>query len=796
MKKIIVLILISLSVVHASEISRCDVLAADPADKSKPPSVEGILFYKIDTEKALEACIKAVKDFPNEPRYGYQLGRAYEQSGNNKKAFEIYLETAKKGNIKAENKVGYWYFWGKGVTKNREKAFEWYMKAAKQGEVNSIERIGTSYYYGNGVTKDHIKAFEWYLKAAKKGDAGSQNSIGNMYLQGIGIGQDIDKAIEWYGKATEKISDYNSFRRKIGDMYYLGELVEVDYTKAIKWYIEYLNTNSPSIYHDDIMLHLKIAFMHYSGQGVEQNYKKAFDWIVKGAEIDGDSMLKYYSGRGNSYFKGKSSGYYSAKKDYKKAFEYYMKASGHGYRVDDFNWYMKSAKQGQDEAQRIVGDMYYRGKGVKEDLNKAFEWYMKSARQGNSFAQASVAEMYYDGEGVKKDYKQAIDWYILTAKKRSDYADIGLTRIQTILGDMYYLGEGVKRNYKKAFEWYTKANNTTIALEGKGSSVLQTAIGRMYYYGEGVRKSYRVAFEWYVKAAKQEYAKAQAFVGLAYLDGKGVKKNYIKAYAWLNTSQSGYSVADDEKLRRFVSRSISNLETKMSAQQIAIAQNYDPLKEHIDPKQANKSIKPSSSYVGTGFFINPRNLLTNNHVVEKCKKIELVDKEYKSEATVFALDPKNDLAILKTEKPNNTSLLFRAGKGIRIGHEVIVLGYPLGELLGSGIKLTTGDVSSMTGVLNDVTSMQITAPVQPGNSGGPLLDKSGNVVGVIYSRVEKSLSGRSVQNVNLAIKSNVAQMFLDTNSVDYDVAMSKSKKNVADIVDDVKGSIVQVVCYQ
>ena len=124
------------------------------------------------------------------------------------------------------------------------------------------------------------------------------------------------------------------------------------------------------------------------------------------------------------------------------------------------------------------------------------------------------------------------------------------------------------------------------------------------------------------------------------------------------------------------------------------------------------------------------------------------------------------------------------------------MGYPFGKLLGTGVKLTTGNVSSLTGLVDDVTNMQITAPVQPGNSGGPLLDSSGNIVGVIVARLEKDLSGNTAQNVNIAIKSNVLQMLLDTKNIDYDVSMSKNKKEAADIADDTKEGIVKVICYE
>lgn len=212
--------------------------------------------------------------------------------------------------------------------------------------------------------------------------------------------------------------------------------------------------------------------------------------------------------------------------------------------------------------------------------------------------------------------------------------------------------------------------------------------------------------------------------------------------------------------------------------------------ERKEKKQIQRDI------TGTGFFINEYNLLTNSHVVKSCKSIDLIRSGYRSTATIVDQDVVNDLAILKANNKNTNALKLRSGKGIRIGDEIIVIGYPLGYLLGSSIKLTTGNVSALTGLINDTTNLQLTAPVQPGNSGGPLLDQSGNVVGVVVARLDKDLSGRKAQNVNLAIKSYLAQMFLDTNSIEYQVSESLIKKEVADIADEAKNSIVQVVCHQ
>lgn len=124
------------------------------------------------------------------------------------------------------------------------------------------------------------------------------------------------------------------------------------------------------------------------------------------------------------------------------------------------------------------------------------------------------------------------------------------------------------------------------------------------------------------------------------------------------------------------------------------------------------------------------------------------------------------------------------------------MGYPLGNLLGNNIKLTIGNISSLTGLMNDSTKLQLTAPVQHGNSGGPLLDKNGKLLGVIYGGLNNDVA----QNVNLAIKANIVKIFLDTNEIRYydsdNLKSSKKEKDVSDIADDVKQDIVQVICEE
>src|SRR4029077_18418126 len=115
------------------------------------------------------------------------------------------------------------------------------------------------------------------------------------------------------------------------------------------------------------------------------------------------------------------------------------------------------------------------------------------------------------------------------------------------------------------------------------------------------------------------------------------------------------------------------------------------------------------------------------------------------------------------------------------GEEIIVIGFPLKGLLSSAPTITTGIVSSLAGLRDDRTRFQISAPVQPGNSGGPVLDKSGNVVGMVVSKLNvlriARMTGDIPQNVNFAIPVSILTSVLDANSVKYQVGAPDGGKS-------------------
>ena len=176
------------------------------------------------------------------------------------------------------------------------------------------------------------------------------------------------------------------------------------------------------------------------------------------------------------------------------------------------------------------------------------------------------------------------------------------------------------------------------------------------------------------------------------------------------------------------------------------------------PKDYAKQL-PDSRHLqgsGTGFFITEDGyLITNNHVVRNAKRVRVKQKNSVYDAEVVKTDAKSDLALVKVQGTFPCLHLAKA-TAAALGEPVFTIGFPNVLLQGLEPKYTDGKISSLAGMQDDPTQYQISVPVQPGNSGGPLVDTSGNVVGVIVARLNDlsmlHSSGALPQNVNYAIK--------------------------------------------
>jgi hypothetical protein len=189
---------------------------------------------------------------------------------------------------------------------------------------------------------------------------------------------------------------------------------------------------------------------------------------------------------------------------------------------------------------------------------------------------------------------------------------------------------------------------------------------------------------------------------------------------------------------------------------------YDWLNKYND-----NDIIPAGS--GTGFFINREGtLLTNYHVIQGCTSVALYHTGVKYSSNILASDRTNDIAILNSSKKSNQ--YFKVNKdGPELLEEIFVAGYPLGLKVSNALKVSGGRVSSLAGYGDNYSNFQIDAAMNPGNSGGPIINKKGNVVGIAVAQLT------DVQGFNFGIKSSTVNSVVNSNKIYF------SSSNMADM---------------
>ena len=170
---------------------------------------------------------------------------------------------------------------------------------------------------------------------------------------------------------------------------------------------------------------------------------------------------------------------------------------------------------------------------------------------------------------------------------------------------------------------------------------------------------------------------------------------------------------------------------------------------------------------GSGFYVsNDGYIVTNYHVIENAYEVWVKCKQdgiyQKFKAEIIQKDFVNDLALIKITdtafKPLKEIPYSIHSGTVPLGSEIFSLGYPLADVIGENVKFTSGNISSLSGLYNDVTNFQMTVPVQNGNSGGPVFDKNGNIIGVVVAKLNEEYEG---ENVNYAIKSSIVKNIID-----------------------------------
>ena len=391
----------------------------------------------------------------------------------------------------------------------------------------------------------------------------------------------------------------------------------------------------------------------------------------------------------------------------------------------------QAAGQGDASAQFNLSKMYYFGQGVKQDDAEAVKWYRKAAEQGHTRAQFNLGANYTFGEGVTQDYAEAVKWYRKAAEQ-------GYARAQRKLGVNYDNGQGVKQDSAEAAKWYRKAAE-------QGDAVAQFLLGMMYNAGDGVTQSGAAAADWYYKA------------GLSYL-----KEN--------NRDDALKSVEYIKRLQTIFHLTVPN--AFLADKLLAVIYGGNAESSAPQAEQTNKV----ESVFGTGWPVAGGFVVTNHHVVAGHKMILLVRRDgEKIPGEVAMADAINDLVLIRVADVSKLPpALPLAARAAHAGARVFTLGYPHPDLMGSEPKITDGIISSLTGIENDPRTYQISVPLQGGNSGGPLLNMNGEVVGITTAKMSAvkvfKWTGDLPQNVNYAVKSGYLSMLLSSVSSKNDIS--------------------------
>ena len=236
----------------------------------------------------------------------------------------------------------------------------------------------------------------------------------------------------------------------------------------------------------------------------------------------------------------------------------------------------------------------------------------------------------------------------------------------------------------------------------------------------------------------------------------------------------------------------------------AMTQACDRLAGHTDGGEASvlkKAVpaKPAVRSVSTasGIVITPNGLiLTNEHAVRQCDSFQIVlDSTRTVRATLRAADAARDLALLAVEESFPLAAPVRQDAAPKLGEPVAVVGYPLVNVLSAQPNVSFGNVNSTVGVKGNPAQMQIDVPIQRGNSGGPVFDAAGNLIGIVVSKLDALKLAKSTgdlpQNINFAIRGDVVRAFLEAQHVDFTASSASSKLENTEIAN--RGAAVTVL---
>lgn len=418
-------------------------------------------------------------------------------------------------------------------------------------------------------------------------------------------------------------------------------------------------------------------------------------------------------------------------------------AQGWGRSVDKTqaaDWYRRAAEGGLAVAQTAYALAMQRGDGTERDPRGAASWFGRAASAGDSNAALALARAYEAGLGVARDPIRAAQWMHYAADRRNPAAQVALAQ-------WYLAGTSVERSALYAYAWAQIASDSALRvgdlaiadlLSQRAAAVRRQAAGQLS--GEQLIEGQRLGRDWRPQAlALKLPGGSETAPGATAEPGAAVPGSPAPS----QRSPSVGAIPDPPVL----------------------ASPSPPAAGSGAPAAPPAAARPRPT-TGSGFFVSRAgHLVTNEHVVRDCREIRLGDGQT---AELIAIDRRADLALLKSG-PVDQAAVLRSDARPRQGEDVVIYGFPLRGVLSSSGQLGAGMVTALTGLRDNPLQIQIDVPVQPGNSGGPLIDAHGEVIGVVVSKLNAlriaQVTGDIPQNVNFAVAAAPLKALISAHSV-------------------------------
>lgn len=642
--------------------------------------------------------------------------------------------------------------------------------AAERGDVVAQFDVAKSFDEG-ADDPDGSKAFDWYVKSANGGHVPAMAEVARRYANGAGVQQSSENARTWWLRAA------------------LGGSAEAQYEHAQRF---------------GVVMQSTIYVWPFESLTSEQSAREFISWLRRSAD---QNFVKAKYDLGMTYLLGVSDAksrpprvlierqpgialpllqtaaatrYWRAQWALAVLYQAGFGSIRPDRALSDRYW-AELDQQTAAEVQQEIGVHYsefdrakyrgnnkYRGRALTFDETNtvAFEWMSKAATQGFPAARYLLGTMYHEGRGVWRNDARAVELWTSGAEQ-------GHYESQQALAFAYLNGTGVIRDYSQAHKWLLKASAENTANSWSDVHKVRNALGVLYEYGSGVPRDGVLAYAWYNIAAAGGYAKA--------------RDNRTRVERQLTAEE----VQEAQALSRSWSPGFALVRGR--AQTAArVAQNGS-----VDRGGALHAYAS-----GSGFYVAPDGMaLTNNHVVDGCTELRVPAES--AVAKVVVADQTNDLALIKVDGKHGSAAEFPDSDELRQGENVFVFGFPLDGYLPASGNITPGLVAALAGPGNNSSFVQITAPVQPGNSGGPLLDNRGRVVGVIVGKADAlkiaSVTGDIPQNINFAIGPRTVRAFLDANRVGYrrkDRSFLSRDKDSITIAEEARAVSIKIECWR